>query len=101
MMHALAEVVKNIKNVTVNKNMSDEIIPYSEFASSVKLGLYHHFKGGKYELIGIARHSEDLTEEFAVYKSLKTGYVWIRPLKMFLENIDRADYKGPRFKFVA
>lgn len=80
--------------------MSDEIVPYSELAKNVKLGIYKHFKGGEYKLLGIGRHSEDINQEFAVYQSLKTGYIWIRPLKIFLENVDKEGYKGPRFVWV-
>lgn len=80
--------------------MSNEIIPYSELAQSVKLGIYKHFKGGEYELLGVGRHSEDIIKEFAIYRSLKTGYIWIRPLQMFLESIDREGYKGPRFMWM-
>ncbi|MEK6902297.1 MAG: DUF1653 domain-containing protein, partial [archaeon] len=35
----------------------------------VKLGLYQHFKGGNYRVVGIARHSETL-EKMVVYESL-------------------------------
>jgi hypothetical protein len=34
----------------------------------MKLGLYSHYKGNLYEVIGIARHSETL-EEMVVYKA--------------------------------
>jgi hypothetical protein len=67
----------------------------------LKPGIYKHFKGGMYTVLGVARHSEDETQEFVVYKSQKTGYLWIRPLKMFLEEVDRDGYKGPRFKYIS
>lgn len=55
----------------------------------VKSGLYKHYKGNTYEVIGVAKHSETL-EEMVVYKATyqKEGEnLWVRPLKMFLETI--------------
>lgn len=72
----------------------------SELANSINLGKYQHFKGGEYEVIGVGRMTEDREEEMVIYKSLETGYIWIRPLKMFVEEVDKPEYnyKGPRFK---
>jgi hypothetical protein len=56
---------------------------------SLESGLYKHYKGNIYEVIGIARHSETL-EELVVYKATyqKEGEnLWVRPLVMFMENI--------------
>ena len=59
-----------------------------------------HFKGNRYRLLAVARHSETL-EPFVVYQALYgEGGVWIRPLPMFFENVDRDDYRGPRFRLV-
>ena len=44
---------------------------------------YRHFKGGEYELIGVARHSET-NEELVIYKSLSNGQIWARPKTMFV-----------------
>jgi hypothetical protein len=44
-------------------------------------GRYRHFKGGRYEVIGIARHSET-EEELVVYTS-ESGDWWVRPSEMF------------------
>jgi len=54
----------------------------------MQLGLYRHFKGGLYEVIGIARHSETL-EELVIYKSLKDQSLWVRPLSMWNERIEK------------
>ena len=70
-----------------------------------KLGKYQHFKGGVCEVLGIAKNSETL-EEFVVYihfdsvKGEKEGSMWIRPKKMFLENVIFEGQKVPRFKFI-
>ena len=66
----------------------------------VKLGKYQHYKGGQYEVLGIAKHSETM-EEFVVYKALYDGGdLWVRPLKMFLEEVDFNNKKVSRFKYI-
>ncbi len=73
--------------------------------TELKLGIYQHYKGGKVKVLQIANHSETL-EKFVVYEVLyecKTygkGSIWIRPLKMFLENFSINDKSIPRFKFI-
>ena len=59
-----------------------------------------HFKGNRYRLVAIAKHSETL-EPLVVYQALDgEGGVWIRPLDMFFGDIDRDGYRGPRFRLV-
>jgi cyclomaltodextrinase / maltogenic alpha-amylase / neopullulanase len=66
----------------------------------MKIGKYEHYKGNQYEVLGIAKHSETL-EEFVVYKALYgKEELWIRPLKMFLEEVDLNGKKLPRFKYI-
>ncbi|MBV1874417.1 MAG: DUF1653 domain-containing protein [Gammaproteobacteria bacterium] len=69
--------------------------------SQIKLGKYQHFKGNLYQVEEIARHSETM-EDFVVYRALygECG-LWIRPLKMFSEIIERDGKTFPRFKFVS
>lgn len=83
----------------MDKNQND-VPELSDVAKNFKHGLYKHFKGGNYKTICIARHSEKRDEEFVVYESLDRGGVWVRPLAMFLEEVDRDGFKGPRFTFV-
>ena len=65
-----------------------------------KPGVYRHFKGNLYELIGVAKHSETL-EPMVVYKALYgEGGLWVRPAAMWTEYVERADYQGPRFVLV-
>jgi len=49
----------------------------------VKAGIYRHYKGNEYEVIGIAKHSE-FEEKLVVYRPLygEMG-LWVRPLEMF------------------
>ena len=66
----------------------------------LKPGIYRHFKGNLYELIGIARHSETL-EPMVVYRALYgEGGLWVRPAAMWAEQVDRDGYHGPRFQFL-
>ncbi len=66
----------------------------------IQPGRYRHFKGNEYQVIGIARHSETL-EPMVVYQALygEKG-LWVRPAAMWNEEVDRDEYKGPRFIFI-
>lgn len=65
--------------------------------AAVEPGVYEHFKGARYEVIGTGRHSE--TEEPMVfYRKLYDDHsFWVRPLAMFTEHVSRDGYDGPRF----
>ncbi|WP_236645286.1 DUF1653 domain-containing protein [Aidingimonas lacisalsi] len=62
-----------------------------------KPGIYHHYKGGRYEVLGVAQHSE--TEDFlVVYRALYGDYgLWARPLTMFCETVEVQGEPVPRF----
>ncbi|PKM91585.1 DUF1653 domain-containing protein [Candidatus Falkowbacteria bacterium HGW-Falkowbacteria-1] len=72
----------------------------------IKLGKYKHFKGGEYELIGVARHSESL-EELVVYRALYDSKefgknsLWVRPKNMFFEDVLVDGISMPRFKYLS
>ncbi len=66
----------------------------------LKPGVYRHFKGNEYELLGTARHSETL-EEMVVYRALYGDHgLWVRPAAMWSEIIEKNGYKGPRFQLI-
>lgn len=67
---------------------------------TVKPGLYRHFKGNMYRVIGTARHSETM-EEMVVYQALygEMG-LWVRPRNMFLETVERDGITFQRFELV-
>ncbi len=69
----------------------------TEQATSVEPGEYRHYKGGAYQVIGVARHSE--TEELlVVYRPLYGDRgLWVRPLDMFLESVVVDGQRVPRF----
>jgi hypothetical protein len=72
--------------------MSD-LLPLPE----TKPGRYRHYKGGEYEVIGVARHSETL-QPLVVYRPLydETG-LWVRPHAMFFGQIEVDGRLQPRF----
>ena len=63
----------------------------------VKPGIYRHFKGNRYEVIGMANHSETM-EPMVVYRALYgEGGLWVRPAAMWNKIVDKPNYHGPRF----
>ncbi len=63
----------------------------------IEKGIYKHFKGNKYEVIGICKHSETL-EEMVVYKALYgEGGLWVRPIAMWEEVVEHNGEKVKRF----
>ena len=61
-------------------------------------GLYRHYKGGMYEVIGTARHSETL-EPMTVYRALYGAHgLWVRPAAMFTEQVVIEGMLQPRFQ---
>tara|TARA_B110000114_G_C14917927_1_gene327249 strand:+ start:475 stop:708 length:234 start_codon:yes stop_codon:yes gene_type:complete len=74
----------------------------------IKLGRYQHFKGNFYQVLYIAKHSEN-EELMVVYLPLypkphdekdNPQDVWVRPLAMFDETIEREGRQLKRFTFV-
>ena len=54
-------------------------------------GIYKHFKGHVYEVIGIAKDSDTLNEKI-VYKNVETGELWLRDEDEFLSKVDKNKY---------
>ncbi len=64
-------------------------------------GLYHHFKGAPYRVICVARHSET-QEDVVVYQALYGEHgLWVRPLAMFIQQVEHQGQWVARFKRVA
>ena len=68
----------------------------------MKTGIYKHYKGEEYRVIGVAKHSETL-EDLVVYEALYNNEIsklWVRPLIMFKEEVEINGKKMQRFEFV-
>jgi len=67
--------------------------------SKIRPGIYRHYKGHEYRVVGIAKHSETL-EDLVVYEALyenKTSTLWVRPFAMFLDEVEWEGRKVKRF----
>jgi len=63
-------------------------------------GHYLHYKGNRYEVIGVARHSET-DELLVVYRPLYgEGALWVRPLSMFTQTVTVEGREVPRFRYL-
>ena len=60
-------------------------------------GRYRHYKGGEYEVMGVARHSETL-DPLVVYRPLyNASGLWVRPHAMFFGEVELGGQRVPRF----
>ena len=65
----------------------------------IRPGIWRHFKGNRYQVIGVAKHSETL-EPMVVYRALYgEGGLWVRPASMWLETVERDGKTYQRFVF--
>ena len=66
----------------------------------IKPGRYRHFKGNEYEVLHIAKNSENL-EETVVYRALYGDKeVWVRPASMWNEIVERDGKAYKRFTYI-
>lgn len=73
-------------------------LPQIPLDLTVAPGLYEHYKGMHYEVLGTARHSETL-EPMTVYRALYGEHgLWVRPSAMFLEAININGISRQRFQ---
>lgn len=71
-------------------------------SNALKLGKYRHYKGKEYRVIGVAKHSET-QEDLVIYEALydnEVSKLWVRPLKMFTEEITVKEKRVPRFEYI-
>jgi hypothetical protein len=62
-------------------------------------GIYKHFKGDYYIVLDVATHSET-KEKYVVYRKLyEDCSLWVRPLEMFLTEVDREKYPNATQKY--
>lgn len=67
---------------------------------TVSPGIYQHYKGGLYRVIGVAHHSES-RDQLVLYQSLADNQLWARPLRMFTESVFLNGRYQLRFERVA
>lgn len=68
--------------------------------AEIRKGRWRHFKGGEYQVLGMARHSET-GEEMVVYRALYgEGGVWVRPASMWEETVERNGTTYQRFTYL-
>ncbi|BBN82766.1 hypothetical protein PA25_27510 [Pseudoalteromonas sp. A25] len=68
---------------------------------TLKAGIYQHYKGPKYRVHHVAKHSET-GENMVVYQTLYGDFdFWVRPLDMFNEHVQFNGELVPRFKFIS
>jgi len=77
--------------------MNDQDLPPLQ---ETPTGFYRHYKGGLYEVIGTARHSESLAP-MTVYRALYGAHgLWVRPAAMFNEQVTIDGVLQARFQKV-
>lgn len=80
--------------------MANKLKSLSKKAKMLRLGKYEHYKGNRYRVLCVGRHSEIL-EEMVIYQGqYKDKPIWTRPLEMFIGKVDVEGKKVPRFKFI-
>lgn len=68
--------------------------------SAIPLGVYSHYKGNQYEVVGFAKHSETL-EDMVIYKALYgERKMWVRPLSMWDNQIEVDGKTVKRFEYL-
>ena len=66
----------------------------------IRLGRYRHYKGGEYEVLHLAKHSET-EEDMVVYRALYGAFgVWVRPASMWNETVTHEGKAQPRFAYI-
>lgn len=73
---------------------------YNSEMQEPKKGIYEHYKGGRFEVLGVVSHSETL-EKMVHYKHLDDDQSeWVRPLPMFMGTVTVNDVILPRFRYL-
>ena len=86
------------------------MVIHASWAPNFKLGVYEHYKGGRYTALMVVRH-HDTGKPMVVYASHEKGTLNVRPLwgwwqpalrdaYGWLDKIDTTAYTGPRFKYI-
>ena len=67
---------------------------------SILPGVYRHYKGNRYQVLYLAKHSETV-EDMVVYQALYGEYgIWVRPASMWNETVDYQGKQVKRFTYI-
>ncbi len=67
----------------------------------IQVGEYEHYKGKRYRVLGIAKHSETL-EDLVLYQALYGNCdFWVRPARIFEDEVRQQGQRAKRFKFIS
>ncbi len=70
-------------------------------AADIKIGRYHHYKGNDYEVLAVAKYSEDPAQLMVVYRALYGNHdIWVRPATMWNELVTVNGEQVPRFRYI-
>lgn len=70
-------------------------------SESLPTGIYQHYKGNDYRVLGTVKHSES-EEILVLYQPLYgEGKLWVRPLEMFCETVEVDGVTVDRFKLIS
>ena len=87
----------NAQNAPKTEPYLEELARWQE---ALPLGKYRHFKGNEYRLLTIGLSSET-TEPLCIYQALYgQQLIWVRPVSMWAEQVERDGYSGPRFAYI-
>jgi hypothetical protein len=92
-------IIQVINKLNQTTNQYNDIMG-GTMTKEIKTGLYRHYKGAMYRVEGVATHSE--TEEKMIIYRPQYGEqaLWVRPLVMFIEDVELDGKKQPRFAFI-
>ena len=66
----------------------------------MEIGIYEHYKGNRYRVLGVGNHSETL-EKMVIYQAMYgEKEIWVRPLSMWEELVEKNGTKVHRFRLV-
>lgn len=96
----IREVLEIMNGKATPEKRDENIVPNAP----IELGIYQHFRGGRYEVIANGR-LEATGEAVVIYRSLTSGKVWVRSLENWSETAEVLDESGiysevPRFKYL-
>jgi hypothetical protein len=86
-------------NQTFTVKFSEDITKIAEVTvtNTSMEGLYRHFKGKPYKVHGTGMFDGTVVVVYECLYENEDGKLWYRPMEMFLENVDKPNYSGPRF----